>query len=290
MLAFNDLLAKAGIDPTVVNIARHTPSEPKLRRVMPWIASEQPELFEFYQSTQGPGKERMFKNRKYLASFLGLEDGSTAFVGLYKKIGERTITQAEFWQIPEAIELRKLGMTGFSDLERKTCLRFEFQPSEEFAQYKGRLFIDWPHGTRSWVRIAAKNDFPVRSIADENLLTKNLEDWNALVLSYSELDKLPKTWRERMTQWRGIYLITHMTDGKQYVGSATGEQNLLQRWRDYSNTRHGGNEGLKGLDPEQFTFSILELTAPNMPPDEVNKLENRWKNRLHTRKFGLNRN
>jgi len=39
-LDFKDLLAKHQIDPQTVLILRHTPEQPRLRRVLPWLAEK----------------------------------------------------------------------------------------------------------------------------------------------------------------------------------------------------------------------------------------------------------
>ena len=64
---------------------------------------------------------------------------------------------------------------------------------------------------------------------------------------------------------------------------------LLGRWENYRASGDGGNLLLKRRNPESFRFTILELDAPNRDPSDVIRLENSWKQRLHTRKpYGLN--
>ena len=88
----------------------------------------------------------------------------------------------------------------------------------------------------------------------------------------------------------GIYLIRDKSSGKLYVGSAYGEDGLYGRWLNYAHNGHGGNKELKGLDPNQFEFSILEIIPPTSSAEEVIHRENRWKEKLGTRAFGLNAN
>jgi hypothetical protein len=88
----------------------------------------------------------------------------------------------------------------------------------------------------------------------------------------------------------GIYLIFDVSDAKGYVGSAYGSDNLLSRWSEYGASGHGGNKQLWNRIPENFRFSILQLVAQDMPADAVVVLEAAWKDRLHTREFGLNDN
>jgi len=49
----NDLLRVQGFDPRNVLVRRHRPNEPELNKVLPWLASEEPDVFNAYQQTQG---------------------------------------------------------------------------------------------------------------------------------------------------------------------------------------------------------------------------------------------
>jgi hypothetical protein len=120
--------------------------------------------------------------------------------------------------------------------------------------------------------------------------------YDDVLLSYFDLQKLitnsvaNSSWVNALSAVNGIYLIRHKLDGLLYVGSAYGENGILGRWINYSKTGHGGNILLKDLDPHNFEWSILEITPPTMPADKVIERENRWKKRLGTRAFGLNKN
>lgn len=102
---------------------------------------------------------------------------------------------------------------------------------------------------------------------------------------------LPKRWQAKLAEWRGIYFIFDTSDGKGYIGSAYGAENILGRWRQYAASGHGGNRMLRKRDPQKFRFTILELVSPIMEADEVIRRESSWKDRLHTRQpYGLNDN
>lgn len=93
---------------------------------------------------------------------------------------------------------------------------------------------------------------------------------------------LPPSWRVALSHWRGIYFIHDHSDGKGYVGSAYGENNLMGRWDYYAQTGHGDVVGLQNRDPKNFTFSILERVAPETDIAKIVAIENSWKRRLHT--------
>lgn len=107
---FNDLLTKASIDPSSVLVYRHRPFEPKLRRILPWLAGNRPDLFNAYQRSQGPKAEKAMTKAEYVAAFVGDDAGRTIFVNLYKREGWRRLTREELFAIPENQELVKLGM------------------------------------------------------------------------------------------------------------------------------------------------------------------------------------
>ncbi|MBM3508696.1 MAG: hypothetical protein FJX61_00965 [Alphaproteobacteria bacterium] len=80
-------------------------------------------------------------------------------------------------------------------------------------------------------------------------------------------------------------------DRKGYVGSASGADNLLGRWRDYVTGGHGGNKLLRRRNSTTFKFTILQRVSPDMEAGELTRLENSWKERPHTRApHGLNHN
>ena len=103
-------------------------------------------------------------------------------------------------------------------------------------------------------------------------------------------------WRVPLSAVKGIYLILDETEGRQYVGSAYGEEGIWGRWREYAVSKHGGNKLLRelverepGVYPKQFRFSVLQTLPKTMTKDEVIRRETLYKDKLGTR-AGLNRN
>jgi len=117
-----------------------------------------------------------------------------------------------------------------------------------------------------------------------------MPDWRSLIVEWNEFGILPRSWREELSRWRGVYFILDHSDGKGYVGAAYGPENLYGRWLTYSKCGHGGNAKMKGRNPDDLRFSILQILPHDMNVDEVQQIEKSWKDRLHTREFGLNGN
>ena len=286
----NDLLEKIEIEPKAVLIMRHRPTDSDLRRVLPWFTTERPDLFNAYQSVQaGKNPEIALSRATFLASFIGNVPGQAHFVGLYRRTSEKTISQADYWSIPEYQELHRYGMSNAK--MREELLQFELQLMPDLTAMRGKLILGWSGPERAWYRWADRNKFPIQAILEVSAFDEEMPSWDRIVLSWHQLQSLPVTWSLPLSQWRGIYLIFDESDGKSYVGSAYGGDNILGRWRNYAATGHGGNRHLRVRDPRTFQFSILQRVSPDMDGGDVIQLENTWKERLHTRHpVGLNDN
>ncbi len=287
---FNDLLKLKGIDPSTVLVMRHRPFEPELRKVLPWLAAERPATYNAYQQTQvSPRSEGALQRAQFLASFIGHQSRKAVFVGLYRRGSAEPLTFEQYWSKPEYLEMKPFGIRGFQR-ERDAILLFDLQVTDFYEHWKGKLVVNWPGLERSWWRWSDRNDIAVEAVLEHSILVQGLPDWRDLNLSWADLRVLPSNWRAALAQWRGIYYILDESDGRGYVGSAYGEQNILGRWLTYAATGHGGNTELKRRDPANFRFSILERVSPDLPAEEVFRIEAGWKTRLHSRIHGLNEN
>lgn len=289
MLDFNTLLKLAGLDPAETLIVRHVPVENSLRRVLPWLVVERPDLWLAYQRIQWTTLEKAMTRGLQIASFIGQEPATATFARIYR-IGEwQTLDLAGYDAFPGNSELEELGMSGRTP-DMGDCLAFELEALDHYAEWSGRLTIQWPKPYQNWWRWGGRGTFPVATIEAESRFVRAMPDWQEIVLGWHELNCLPESWKTALAQWRGIYLIYDTGRRSGYVGSACGAENILGRWRSYARSGHGGNRELRGSKPGDLRFSILQRTSPDLGPAEVVALEASWKERLHTREFGLNRN
>lgn len=289
---FNQLLTEIGIDLSGVMVLRHRPTEPQLRKVLPWLAAEKPAIFNAYQQAQGDKVEKAMQKATHIASFIGSAAGKATFVGLYKLCHWEAMSPANLKQRPEMLELYTFGMKpSLEEATRETKLWFNLELTDNFAKWKGKLVIAWPGKELSWWRWADRNTFEIYAIREESSFDATMPVWNELILSWEELHAIPALWVHALCQWRGIYYIFDTSIGKGYVGSAYGQENIYGRWVNYSATGHGGNRLLKQRDSRHFQFSILQRLSPDSLSDEVIQCENTWKERLHSRApHGLNDN
>lgn len=124
-------------------------------------------------------------------------------------------------------------------------------------------------------------------------------------LRHAELQRIiandEPSWKDALSSVKGVYVITDLSTGRLYVGSASGEANgLWQRWSAYANLSNltGGNHELEHLRAERgdahivehFQYTILEIFDPKTRPDVILHRESFWKQALDTRLHGMNRN
>ena len=106
----------------------------------------------------------------------------------------------------------------------------------------------------------------------------------------SMLASVPQAWRQALAAVSGVYLLTCPQTGKQYVGSAGSESGFWGRWEDYAASGHGGNKRMLDIPAADYQVSILEVASSTASHTELIAIENRWKEKLRTRQFGLNAN
>lgn len=290
----SSLLRTKKIDPARVLSLRHTPEEPKLKRKLPQLAAERPDVFNAYQQTQGAEAEKAMQRAKYVASFIGQDGGNAMFVGLYEVGKAKPLSEEEYWQVSALAEMKQAyEMKGFRPTEegRSSILWFDLRLTEHYSEWKGKLIVKWPPPMIKWFRWSGQREIPVVAILRESELVQPMPEWYKLSVTWREIPDLPRSWQDALRQWRAIYYIWDRSDRKGYVGSAYGNDNLLGRWKNYAKSGHGGNHLLRERNPENFTFTVLEVVSPSMDGDDVIRRENTWMERLHTRDpLGLNDN
>ncbi len=172
----------------------------------------------------------------------------------------------------------------------------------------GRIFVEYKKEFRaSYPRLemCPENGVPPRDMFISSIIGKRVSindftGFDAVNIDYETLrtiirDDIP-SWRSALSNVKGIYLIADKKTGKQYVGSAYGDECIWHRWSAYAKDGHGGNRELKALTERDenykynFKYSILEVCNMNLGNEYIIGRENYWKEILQTREFGLNGN
>jgi len=286
-MEFGMLLAGLRLPAETVALCLHKPGDPRERNALARMAASEPDLFDAYQRTHPRIAEATLKARRVMASFLSRGDGTLMFLGLWRQEGWAERSATEFDADPQMrAMLDRIGAERFAQ-GLGARAEFTLTAMDALGDLRGRLIVADP-GARAYMRLAETTPLTVVEVTRTADFAPPMPGWETLVLDTPTLKALPAGWSEVLRQWRGIYLITDTQDGARYVGSASGEENLLGRWQQHVAGPVGVTAQLSRRDPARFLFSILELLSPVAPHEAVIRAEHHWMTRLHTRKFGLN--
>ena len=276
-IMFNSLLAEVGLSLSDVRLLRHVDKRAQKGRTPYELWRDDYAAFITYQSIQSISNEAEFGHANYWASFAGTDAGETLFLGLYK---------VEFCGLQD----KDVAMPHRDDVDKAgTYHYYRITETETLREYRGKLFIAWGAGTRTWIQRPDKQNKPIVELRRESK-DPDFPGFSAFVKPLSRIEGLPKGWKEVLRSSRGVYLLTCPRTNEQYVGSASGENGFLGRWSSYVQTGHGGNEGLKSRDPSDYQVSILEVAGSAVVAEDILNMETRWKTKLQSGEMGLNRN
>lgn len=174
-------------------------------------------------------------------------------------------------------------LAGFADLAGKAVFSFE-RPGRQ-AYLNGETVAP---------------SCRLHEVKPEKIHLADFPGFKSVNVSFSELEIIVRqgipSWRSALENVAGVYLISDQSDGKLYVGSATGAGGIWSRWCAYLNG-HGDNVRLRKLiddsgraRAQQFHFSVLEIADTHTKPEEVLKREVHWKEVLVSRLHGHNGN
>ena len=279
MITIHKILEMYGVEPSKVKLVRHGNKEIPIRETFLNNLSR----LEAYQSFQKPNK---FGKANAIAVFAPYYKTTAIFLGLWdihgytenSKFTKETLSVLRKHDLPESW----YNDSSMYDLKRNNIL-------DDLSE---RLVIEWGAATVAWVQSKDKEVVEIKgkkSIGD-------FQSFSLVDLDFRDLINLIQfpdtnlTWVKALSSVNGVYLIKDKISGKLYVGSAYGDQGIYGRWSAYAKNGHGGNQELIGLDPANFQFSILEILPATTTADGVIDCENRWKEKLGTRQFGLNKN
>lgn len=187
---------------------------------------------------------------------------------------------------------------------------YELTLMEDYKEYRKRLIVKLkkPIGrdlyNRLYKNIQDTLEPEVYEIAPNTKLG-HFPGYQNVTLSHPQMQQIilrnEPSWKQALMNVKGVYVITDLSNGKLYIGSASGNTDgIWQRWSDYANIENltGGNKLLneikldKGKDYiiNNFQYSILEIFDTKTKVDTIINRENYWKNVFCTRKHGMNFN
>ena len=184
------------------------------------------------------------------------------------------------------------------DLNKLNGVGYEYEVLSEYEKYFGRLIIKFKNKGQALIRLANSviNDCEVVQILPDTFDNDIFPGYDKVNISWDELSRVIEkdTWKTALRNQKGVYLITDISNGKMYVGSAYGEDMILGRWQSYVKTGTGGNVELKKKNfdyiRKNFRYSILEIFKSTIDDQTILERENWWKNVLLAREYGYNKN
>ena len=187
---------------------------------------------------------------------------------------------------------------------------YELTLMDDYKEYRKRLIVKLkkPIGrdlyNRLYKNIQDTLEPEVYEIAPNTKLG-HFPGYQNVTLSHPQMQQIisrnEPSWKQALMNVKGVYVITDLSNGKLYIGSASGNTDgIWQRWSDYANIENltGGNKLLneikldKGKDyiVNNFQYSILEIFDTKTKANTIINRENYWKNVFCTRKHGMNFN
>lgn len=188
---------------------------------------------------------------------------------------------------------------------------YDLELLDQHSEYIKRLIIklDQPIGRRVYLRkyetVQEQLNPEVYELAPDTKLG-TFPGYQNVRLRHHELQRIiandEPSWKDALSSVKGVYVITDLSDGRLYVGSASGEANgLWQRWSGYAHLRNltGGNRELERLRIQSgdahivgnFQYSILEIFDSKTRAEIILGRESFWKQALDSRQpHGMNAN
>lgn len=274
-----DILKRNNLEPARIKLLRHSKNHSRFKKCY------DAECMDVYQRIQNKG---FFDKFDYVLSFVSEPGTSAKFVGCFS-VGYGVPINASM--MPKDFPVPEMFV--------EDSYYYDLRPSELLGDLRERLIIDWGNSAVSWHQKATNEKGFLAIQANPKTAFTGYEN---VVLSFNELkdvimDKtLYENWHTALSSIYAIYLITDVSSGRHYIGSAYGKGGLLGRWEQYIKTWHGDNNGLKevlNIDPEgykNFQFSIMQILPKTITEDEVILIENLYKKKLGSKVFGLNKN
>jgi len=176
---------------------------------------------------------------------------------------------------------------------------------DESLPYIGRLKVILKRPGRAKVMNLENyyHKFTVAEILPYAYTGEAFRGYDSISIRFSMLESIfaiqRADWKAALENMKGVYLITDMSNGKRYVGSAYGVTGIWSRWESYIFTGHGYNDeltnliGKYGLDyaRQHFRFALLEQRTMKTDDLVIIQREKYWKDVLLTREpYGYNKN
>ena len=183
---------------------------------------------------------------------------------------------------------------------------YELDEVEEYKTYVGRviLLFDRPQGMmgRAFILENHIEKFELIEVLPSAYEGETFPGFENIRHDFHILEAIfrseKRDWKAALSSIKGVYVISDKENGKQYVGSAYGDEGLWSRWASYIGTGHGWNDELTRIIKEKtieyarknFRFSLVDAMQMTATKEKIIEREVYWKNVLLSKEHGYNRN
>lgn len=227
-----------------------------------------------FQAWQDWQKTPVFRC-EHIVSLIDLGKSEWLFVGVYEVLNCRPHPKH-----PENVLYTTRLLPLQDDLIGRVIVLYK-RPRQSFLWYRPEMFL------------------PIVEIRREKMSIAEFPGYNSVAINHASLKIIIRqriaSWHGALANIKGVYLITDNSTGCHYVGKASGQVGIWQRWTPYAETGHGGNVQLRQLlrtngsdHASHFQYSILEIADNHASEEDIQARESHWMNVLQTRAFGLN--
>jgi len=278
-LLLNSLLLQSGLELSRTRLLRHQDASSTKGRTLYKLWRDQRESFELYQSHQNKeSARRALQSSSHWVSFVVTPAHETLLASVY-------VAQ---YQGVLAVDTPKPHNDGVD--AAGSCDVYDLERMHDFAEFEGRVVIDWGASARAWIQRADRQNKTVLELKRDARQEPAFPGFLNLITRLSEIGTLPVSWIEALRATKGIYLLSCPLTKEQYVGKASGGDGFYGRWVNYAENGHGDNVALKSRDASDYQVCILEVAGSSATDEHIYEMETRWKHRLQSREMGLNRN
>lgn len=280
-LTLQDLLIINGIDPKDVLLIRHSLKHDNFRKCY------EANFIHEYTQIQ-PDNLKALSEHKYWMVFISSKGTQAIFYKMYDFKGKTPISEC-------SVSKDYPGTWMDSDMI------YKLDENNTFNEWERRLIIDWGKDTINWYHKGIKE---TSVIAIQTVEAEQFPGYDSLVLSHDKLQAIVddvtgeyQYYVNALSDVKGVYLILDTKTGDQYIGSASGNSGILERWSQYAKPPyHGGNKRMIMLLNENkdeykyFQFSILQIFSKGTSEEVILDTEALYKKKLGSKVFGLNAN
>lgn len=211
----------------------------------------------------------------------------------------------EFFVFGGIYEVKKIEPEIFNDVG------YELVLIDDYKEYIKRLIIKLEHPIGRDIYNRRYENLQVSSLNPEvyelapSAKLGHFPGYQEVSLMHEDLQRIinheEPSWKQALSNVKGVYVITDTSNGQLYIGSASGNTDgIWQRWSGYADLANltGGNKEFENLlqqhsadyITQNFKYSILEIFDTKTKAETIIGRENHWKKVLETRKFGMNHN